>query len=235
MAQMSGSARLAAVLMLGLATAVAGCGNRPSAPASDAADAAAPAAAAHTPLRASDAGVVLAIGAACKPEDGWQYTWPPAPPAPDASGPTTVPIPADYRERHQLEPGIGYCLKGTYPGGFFTSNCRGDRDCPADSRCDHDRCGIACQQDSDCRRPELYCPPRQGERPGARFCAPGCPVSIPAAGHDCYEGYGGPWMCAYPPASAGAAAPGGRTICRCVLGDLNTATWQCAPEADAAP
>jgi hypothetical protein len=83
----------------------------------------------NTPLRPNDAGQVRSIGATCRPEDGWQYDWPAPPEAPDGGGPHTVPIPPDYTETHQLQPGIGYCRQGTYEGGFFTSNCVTASDC----------------------------------------------------------------------------------------------------------
>jgi hypothetical protein len=183
----------------------------------------------RTELRPNDAGVVIKIGSACKPEDGWQYQFPPGWPtgqeAADSGVPTTVPIPPDHKETHQLEPGIGYCVTNlaTHPQGFFTSNCKTDGDCPREARCDGSWCNVPCNGDTDCGV-GLYCPPNPG---GTRFCRQGCPAA-PVPATDCYF-YGGPWVCPYP------VAGGERTICRCVLQPLNTAVWQCTPEGQCPP
>jgi hypothetical protein len=203
-----------------IAMSVLACSPRPSSPDATSAD--------RTALRPNDAGVVLPIGAPCKPEDGWQYVYPPNWPTvpPDSGAPTTVPIPPDYKETHQLEPGIGYCVTHlqTYPDGFFTSNCRVDSDCPTGAGCDGSWCNVPCAQDGDCRR-GLYCP----ENPGrARFCRQGCPDPMPTQGYSCYT-YGGPHVCAYPSAS------GSRTICRCAPKPFNDAVWECTPESQCPP
>src|SRR5687768_1545927 len=100
---MSGAVRLTIALLCSFAAGACSARALPD----STSDALSPA---HTPLRPNDAGVVLAIGARCKPEDGWQYVWPPGPESPDGGGPTAIPVPADYKATHQLEPGIGYCL-----------------------------------------------------------------------------------------------------------------------------
>ena len=183
----------------------------------------------NTALRPNDAGVVLPIGAPCKPEDGWQYVYPPNWPteSPDSGVPTAVPIPPDYKETHQLEPGIGYCVTRlrTHPDGFFTSNCRVDSDCPTGARCDGSWCNVPCTKDGECRR-GLYCPENAGR---TRFCREGCPDPMPAQGYGCYADYGGPWVCAYP------AVSGPRTICRCALKPLNDAVWECTAESQCPP
>jgi hypothetical protein len=188
----------------------------------------------HTELRPNAAGRVLAIGSACKPEDGWQYMFPPGwpadPIAEDGGVRTSVPLPSDYKETFQLDPGIGYCVVDpqTAPDGFFTSNCHQDRDCPAGARCDEaNRCNLACARDSDCH-PGLYCPETPG---GARFCQQGCPVSAPAPHDGCYE-YRGPRPCYYP----ATGGPGDvRTICRCASKPQNSAEWECVPEDSCPP
>lgn len=183
----------------------------------------------NTALRPNDAGKVLPIGSPCKPEDGWQYVYPPGWPTvgPDSGVPTAVPIPPDYRETHQLEPGIGYCVTHlrTHPEGFFTSNCRSDNDCPVASRCDGSWCNLPCTADGDCRR-GLHCPENSGR---TQFCREGCPDPMPPQGWGCYADYGGPWVCAYP------ATIGPRTICRCALKPLNDAVWECTPESQCPP
>jgi hypothetical protein len=187
----------------------------------------------HTELRPNAAGQVLAIGAPCKPEDGWQYMfppgWPSTPTIGDGGVRMSVPVPPDYKEPWQLEPGIGYCVVDprTAPDGFFTSNCHADRDCPGGSRCDDgNRCNLPCGSDSDCK-PGLYCPARPS---GPRFCEQGCPVAQPAPHDHCYE-YTGPSACYYPARVAAAA----RTLCRCVRKPQNDAEWECAPEDSCPP
>jgi hypothetical protein len=190
-----------------------------------------PAAPARTALANADLGTGdgsasgPAIGGPCKPEDGWQYTYPPgwpttdSPVVDDGGAPTAVPIPPNYMEAHQLAPGVRYCVTRlpAYPDGFFTSNCKTDGDCPSEARCDGSWCNRSCANDGDCRV-GLYCPSTTS---GARFCRQGCPLSQPMNGDgSCYT-YGGPWLCAYPSA-------GGQTVCRCTLMDLNTATWACS-------
>jgi hypothetical protein len=181
-----------------------------------------------TALRPNDAGRVLPIGSSCKPEDGWQYVWPAGWPTgdPDSGVPTAVPIPPDYKETHQLEPGIGYCVThlATHPDGFFTSNCRADSDCPVGANCDGSWCNVPCAKDADCQR-GLYCPENAGR---TRFCRQGCPDPMPAQGYGCYV-YGGPWVCAYP------ATSGQRTICRCALKPFNDAVWECTPASQCPP
>jgi hypothetical protein len=180
----------------------------------------------YTALRPNEAGKVLRIGSACKPEDGWQYTFPPGWPtgreAADSGVPTALPIPPDYKETHQLEPGIGYCVTHlrTHPNGFFTSNCRADSDCPREGRCDGSWCNVPCATNDDCGD-GLYCPSNSGR---ARFCREGCPAVMPPAGQGCYDSYGGPWLCPY------SLAAGAETICRCVLKPLNDAVWECTPD-----
>jgi hypothetical protein len=187
----------------------------------------------HTELRPNASGKLLAIGAPCKPEDGWQYMYPPGWPQTPTMGDGGViipqPVPPDYKEPWQLEPGIGYCVidPRTAPDGFFTSNCHADRDCPKGSRCDDaNRCNLPCGSDSDCR-PGNYCPSRPS---GARFCEQGCPVEQPAPHYGCYV-YTGPRACYYPAESTAAA----RTLCRCVHKPQNDAQWECAPEDSCPP
>jgi hypothetical protein len=93
------------------------------------------------------------IGDSCKHADGWI-------PAPLPTEPDQTPagkfvahkIPAGYIERHNLGPGIAYCLPPTmiYPGGYWTMNCLADTDCPAPARCDGEMCRKPCSKDSDC-------------------------------------------------------------------------------------
>jgi len=214
-----------AFLLLSFAFAAACGGGTPGRPE--------PAADAFSELRPNAAGKVLAIGAPCKPDDGWQYMypagWPRMPTMGDGGVIIPPSIPPDYKETWQLEPGIGYCVidPRTAPDGFFTSNCHVDRDCPAGSRCDGaNRCNLPCGSDSDCR-PGNRCPPRAN---GARFCEQGCPVEQPAPHYGCYE-YIGPRACYYPAGPAAAV----RTLCRCVPKPQNSAEWECAPEDSCPP
>jgi hypothetical protein len=165
------------------------------------------------------------IGGPCKPEDGWQYKFPPGWPdgtqVADGGGPVAIPVPPDFMEDFQLDPGIKYCVTRlrAYPDGFFTSNCKSDSDCSEGARCDDSWCNAPCGGDEDCRA-GLYCP-LNGSK--TRFCRQGCPISMPADGDgSCYD-YGGPWTCPYD-------SGGAKTVCRCVSRPQNTAVWECGPQ-----
>ena len=108
---------------------------------------------ASTATEESDpANMELGIGAACTETDGWQAMSFACPPS---DGPTVCPPPAGHVERHQLPPGVRYCLVDSplFPGGYFTSNCSIDDDCPTSGFCDGDNCRSACVSDDDCRTP----------------------------------------------------------------------------------
>jgi hypothetical protein len=108
------------------------------------------------------------VGASCNPADGYQPDWSKleakaeqqrkAMTAANArplnlvefvAADTPAPL-----ERHQLPPRRLYCLSGDEnPGGYLTSNCKTDADCPAPAQCDGSLCRAGCTADSDCSAP----------------------------------------------------------------------------------
>ncbi len=120
-------------------------------------------------LRISTKGQGLAtaktVGDPCQPEDGWRATRPSG--AMSIGRPTAISVvDIPLKDRHQIDPGIGYCLGpgGIYPHGYFTMNCKGDVDCPEGSRCEGRQCRMPCASDQDCVGP-TRCVGR-----GLRFC-----------------------------------------------------------------
>src|SRR5262249_31385592 len=96
------------------------------------------------------------VGDPCVSTDGWQpASYGSAPP--DGSAPMAVSMHGvAYTSRDQLAPGVGFCLPpgGIYPAGYFTMNCKGDRDCPGNAQCDSaGLCRKPCSSNADCQKP----------------------------------------------------------------------------------
>ena len=117
----------------------------------------------------------VAVGAPCKPEDGW--TPAPIQAAPDSTDPVAVAVPPDHVEYHQVAAGVLYCggPSAMYPHGYFTANCAADSDCPNGSLCDGSLCRAPCETDAECKAPTrcIPTPTANGVRYCARYDAPG--------------------------------------------------------------
>jgi hypothetical protein len=103
---------------------------------------------------------MLAIGAACKAEDGYV----PGDRCGDAGASASAPTncapggAAPGGQFTDLPPHVGYCLRAQeFPDGYFTMNCATDADCPGGSRCGSKLCWAPCSSDGDCRAPST-CP-----------------------------------------------------------------------------
>jgi hypothetical protein len=115
---------------------------------------------------------VKRIGDICALEDGWQFK----PALPNDLGstkvPTTYAMPPETVYRHQLPPGIGYCLTSRlYPHGYYSMNCVTDSDCPDAAYCISDQCRQQCASDTECPA-DTRC-----RGPGRPFCQAEPPVS----------------------------------------------------------
>jgi len=101
----------------------------------------------------------LAVGSACKPEDGYVPKDPCAG-QPSNKGPTNCLADGGAAEDFTTLPaGVGFCLRADeYPGGYFTMNCSSNRDCPGGSICDGRRCWMPCLSDGQCTSPATCSP-----------------------------------------------------------------------------
>jgi hypothetical protein len=79
-----------------------------------------------------------------------------SPDAPEIASACTADDFDGVDDPNRLAPGALYCLEGAlFPGGYVTTNCSSDSDCPNGARCDGENCRQKCEADSDCRAPMI--------------------------------------------------------------------------------